>query len=137
MPGNGKITKQLLSVLFIVMCAMLCEAQQPNNDLPETLKSRLNSTEAQFPGGSEKMKKFIDKQKRYANKSDEQYHVGVVAVGFIVEKDGQLDSIKIVQPLTEYYNNEAVRIIKAMPKWKPATQNGQPVRTQFTFPIRF
>jgi TonB family protein len=112
-------------------------AQRGNEDLPETLRNRLNRTQAEFPGGYEKMNKFINKQKRYETKNQEEGHVGVVAVSFIVETDGKLDSVKVVQPLTEYYNNEAMRIIKAMPKWKPATQNGKAVRTQLTFPIKF
>jgi len=129
--------KSVALLLCFSFFSVVLWAQKDNEDLPEALKARLNSTQAEFPGGFEKMKKFIEKQKRYANKSDEKFHVGVVAVSFIVEKDGQLDSVKVVQPLTEYYNNESMRIIKAMPKWKPATQNGKPARTQFTFPIKF
>ena len=129
--------KRSFIFLFLLFASNLIWAQTENSELPATLKARLNSTTAEFPGGYEKMNKFINKQKRYATKSDEEFHVGVVAVSFIVEKDGQLDSVKVVQPLTEYYNNEAIRIIKAMPKWKPATQNGKPIRTQLAFPIKF
>jgi len=130
--------KRHLCLFIFCLTALTTFAQKKgNDDLPEALKARLNSTQAEYPGGYDKMNKFINKQKRYANKSDEEFHVGVVAVSFIVEKDGQLDSIKVVQPLTEYYNNEAMRIIKAMPKWKAATQNGKVVRTQMTFPITF
>lgn len=130
--------KRYICVFILGVATLTVVAQKDgNDDLPETLKARLNSTQAEYPGGYEKMNKFINKQKRYANKSDEEFHVGVVAVSFIVEKDGQLDSIKVVQPLTDYYNNEAMRIIKAMPKWKAATQNGKAVRTQMTFPIKF
>lgn len=129
--------KHSLSILIFLLTTTSVFAQKENDDLPATLKAKLNSTQAEYPGGYEKMNKFINKQKRYATKSDEQFHVGVVAVSFIIEKDGQLDSIKVVQPLTDYYNNEATRIIKAMPKWKAATQNGKPVRTQLTLPIKF
>ncbi|HRG53233.1 MAG TPA: TonB family protein [Bacteroidia bacterium] len=130
--------KRYICVFILGVVTLTVVAQKDgNDDLPETLKARLNSTQAEYPGGYEKMNKFINKQKRYANKSDEEFHVGVVAVSFIVEKDGVLDSVKVVQPLTEYYNNETMRIIKAMPKWKAATQNGKPVRTQFTLPIKF
>jgi protein TonB len=128
--------KIIFSISFILFTGFLF-AQKENDDLPETLRARLNSTQAEFPGGPEKMKKFIDKHKRYANKDDEHFKVGIVYVNFIVEKDGSIDSVKLTQPLTEYYNNEALRLIKSMPKWKPATQNGKPVRTQFNFPVKF
>ena len=129
--------KKIPLLFSLLLFATALFAQKENDDLPEALKARLNSTQAEFPGGYEKMNKFIHKQKRYASKSDEEFHVGVVAVSFIVEKDGALDSVKVVQPLTEYYNNEAMRIIKAMPKWKAATQNGKAARTQFILPIKF
>lgn len=128
--------KNILTFIILFACTTSF-AQKDNTDLPETLKTRLSRTQAEFPGGPEKMKKFIDKQKRYQSKDHEHYGVGIVYVGFIVEKDGSIDSVKLLQPLIEYYNNEAIRIIKAMPKWKPATQNGEPLRTQFSFPIKF
>ena len=123
-------------ILFLVIPTSL-KAQIEKDNLPETLKSRLSYTKAEFPGGYEKMNRFIEKHKRYANKEDEHFQVGIVYVSFIVEKDGSIDSVKLAQPLSEYYNREAMRLISSMPKWKPATQNGQPVRTQFTFPIKF
>ena len=126
----------LLTFFFLILSASLF-AQKENDDLPETLKARLNSTQAEFPGGHVKMKKFIDKHKRYATKDDEHFKVGIVYVSFIVEKDGSIDSVTLTQPLSEYYNKEAIRLVKAMPKWKPATGNGEPVRTQFNFPVKF
>jgi TonB family protein len=128
---------KLIFILFFSFSLGSLWAQKEKEDLPDALKARLNSTQAEFPGGYEKMNKFINKQKRYETNSQEEGHVGVVAVSFIVETDGQLDSVQVVQPLTDYYNKEAMRIIKAMPKWKPATQNGKAVRTQLTFPIKF
>lgn len=130
--------KYAISLLFFVIVSIQSvHAQNEKDDLPESLKVRLNSTQAEFPGGPEKMKKFIEKHKRYANKQDEQFKMGMVVVSFIVEKDGSIDSVKLTQSLTEYYNKEAIRLVKSMPHWKPATQNGQPVRTLFNFPIKF
>lgn len=124
----------LVAVNFTAVCIF---AQEGNKDLPERLQARLSRTQAEFPGGPEKMKKFIEKNKRYQNKEHKQYGAGIVYVRFIVEKDGSLDSLQILQPLTEYYNQEALRLIKSMPKWKPATEQGEPLRTQFSFPIKF
>jgi protein TonB len=112
-------------------------AQKNTEGLPETLKARVNSTRAEFTGGPKKMKKYFEKNTRYAHKEDRNNHMGIVYVTFIVEKDGSLDSVRLLQTLTEYYDQEALRLIKAMPKWKPAMQNGQPVRTQFNFPVKF
>jgi protein TonB len=127
---------------FLLLPFLLCfinvaTAQKNTEGLPETLKARVNSTQAEFPGGPEKMKRYFEKNTRYAHKEDRNNHMGIVYVTFIVEKDGSLDSVKLLQPLTEYYDQEALRLIKTMPKWKPAKQNGQPVRTQFNFPVKF
>jgi protein TonB len=129
--------KKIILLIALFFTTVRIFAQEGLKDLPETLKARLSRTQAEFPGGPEKMKKFIEKNKRYQNKEHKLYGAGIVYVGFIVEKDGSLDSLQILQPLTEYYNQEALRLIKSMPKWKPATEQGAPLRTQFSFPIKF
>jgi protein TonB len=126
-----------LLLLFVLCFAKFATAQKNTEDLPEPLKARANSTQAEFPGGPAKMKRYFEKNTRYAHKEDRNNHMGIVYVTFIVEKDGSLDSVKLLQTLTEYYDQEALRLIKAMPKWKPAMQNGKPVRTQFNFPVKF
>jgi TonB family protein len=62
---------------------------------------------------------------------------GRVLVQFIVEKDGNISSAKVVQKVNEQLDAEAVRVVNAMPKWKPGKQKGQPVRVKFTIPISF
>jgi protein TonB len=124
-------------ILFLLAFTSFSSAQKNTDGLPEALKARVNSTQAEFPGGPEKMKKYFAKNTRYARKEDQHNNMGIVYVTFIVEKDGSLDSVKLLQTLTEYYDQEALRLVKAMPKWKPAMQNGQPVRTQFNFPVKF
>jgi TonB family protein len=134
---NTKMKHYLLIILFLLGFMSFSTAQKDTDGLPETLKVRVNSTKAEFPGGPDKMKKYFAKNTRYARKEDRNNHMGIVYVTFIVEKDGSLDSVKLLQTLTEYYDQEALRLVKAMPKWKPAMQNGKPVRTQFNFPIKF
>jgi protein TonB len=127
----------LLMILFLLGFTGFSFAQKDTEGLPESLKANVNRTHAEFPGGSEKMKRYFEKNTRYARKEDKTNHMGIVYVTFVVEKDGSLDSVKLLQTLTEYYDQEAIRLVKAMPKWKPATYDGQPVRTQFNFPIKF
>ncbi len=130
--------KQCFFLIFFLCCfSTLSLAQRDTAGLPESLKRQVNSTKAEFPGGYEKMKKYFEKNTRYARKEDRNNNIGIVYISFIVEKDGSLDSLKLLQTLTEYYDREALRLIKSMPKWKPAMQNGQPVRTQFNFPVKF
>lgn len=127
----------LFIILFLFGFINFSSAQKDTEGLPDALKAHVNRTQAEFPGGPEKMKKYFAKNTRYARKEDRNYNVGIVYVTFIVEKDGSLDSVKLLSTLTEFYDQEALRLVKSMPKWKPAIQNGNPVRTQFNFPVKF
>ena len=62
---------------------------------------------------------------------------GVVVVQFTVEADSSISHVKVVQSLGESFDKEAIRLIKNMPPWKPATRNGQPLSRSFTLPVRF
>lgn len=57
-------------------------------------------------------------------------------VTFIVEKDGSFTNIEVVDANTPLYHSEIIRVIKSMPKWNPALENGIPVRSKFTLPVK-
>jgi protein TonB len=60
-----------------------------------------------------------------------------VFVGFIVEKDGSVSNVKVLRGIGGGCDEEAVRVIKGMPKWKPGKQDGKPVRVSYMMPIIF
>jgi len=62
---------------------------------------------------------------------------GRVLATFIVEADGTVTNIKVVKKVSDEIDAEAVRVIKAMPKWKPGMQNGKVVRVKYTIPVSF
>ena len=62
---------------------------------------------------------------------------GVSNGGFVVEKDGQISNVKILRDIGGGCGKEVLRVINAMPKWKPGIFNGEPVRTEFVLPITF
>ena len=62
---------------------------------------------------------------------------GTVVVSFVVETDGAIDDIKVLKPLGGGCTEEAVRVVKLMPKWKPGKNQGHAVRVAFNLPIRF
>ena len=62
---------------------------------------------------------------------------GTVYVQFVVEKDGSISDVKVVRGIGGGCDEEAVRVVKSMPRWKPGKQRGQPVRVYFTLPIEF
>ncbi|MES2279564.1 MAG: energy transducer TonB [Bacteroidota bacterium] len=87
---------------------------------------------AEFPGGIEKLYQYITKNLKNPGGDN-----GKVRISFVVEKDGSLTDIKIVGSLSETADAEAIRLMKASPKWKPAMQNDAPVRQLYNIPISF
>ena len=62
---------------------------------------------------------------------------GRVLVGFIVNKDGSIDEVKVMKSVHPALDEEAVRVIKAMPKWKPGKKGNKTVRVRYTLPMSF
>ena len=90
-----------------------------------------------YPGGLAECMKFLSKNIRYPKKARENGTQGRVVVQFVVDKDGSIDDIKIVKGVSWELNDEAKRVIKKMPKFKPGTIGGEPARMQSTLPIMF
>lgn len=77
------------------------------------------------------------KQVRYPQVAWENNITGRVLLTFVIERDGSLTNIKILQTPDESLSNEAIRIMKLSPKWTPGMQRGQAVRVKYTLPIDF
>ncbi|MBQ9509795.1 MAG: TonB family protein [Bacteroidales bacterium] len=91
----------------------------------------------EFPGGMEAMMKYLSENLKYPETAKEKNTQGRVLVTFIVEKNGSISDVKVVKGIGNGCDEEAVRVIKAMPKWKPGMQNGKKVRVSFAIPISF
>lgn len=77
------------------------------------------------------------KQVRYPQVAWENNISGRVLLSFVIEKDGSMSNIKVIQTPDESLSNEAIRIMKLSPKWTPGMQRGQAVRVKYTLPIDF
>ena len=84
-----------------------------------------------------KMLKYIYKNIRYPAYARKKGVEGMVVIQFIVEKDGSITNPKIQRDIGGGCGEEALRIIKLMPKWNPGLQDGKPVAVQFNLPVRF
>lgn len=91
-----------------------------------------------YAGGSVALLRFIEKNLKYPAIAKTNGIHGIVVVQMIVEKDGSLSNLKIVKGLDGGCNEEALRLVKSMPKWTPGTnQKGVPTPVSFILPIRF
>ena len=92
----------------------------------------------EFPGGgNEAMKKWIQQHVQYPKEATQKGIKGAVFVEVNVQKDGSLANISLLNHLDSACDAEALRIARAMPKWKPGLKNGKPVRVLMRFPVMF
>ena len=90
-----------------------------------------------YKGGEEAMMRFLSQVTRYPQRAQEFGIQGCVVVGFIVEKDGSLSDFKFIQRVDPELDDEALKTVKAMPKWNPGKHNGKNVRVRHSVPVGF
>lgn len=91
----------------------------------------------EYPGGDLERMKFLNKNINYPTMARESGIQGMVYVTFVVERDGSVTDVRVMRGIGGGCDEEAVRVVKAMPKWIPGKQRNRPVRVQFNLPIRF
>lgn len=90
-----------------------------------------------FPGGDIARIRYLQENIRYPQMARESGIQGTVYVTFVVEKDGRVTDVRILRGIGGGCDEEAIRVINAMPRWNPGKQRGKPVRVQFNMPIKF
>ncbi len=88
-----------------------------------------------FPGGSAACMKYIADNLRYPYTQGDSSIQGRVILGFTVNEDGSLSDIKVMKSISPSLDEEAIRVVKSMPNWIPAKQNGKAVKTKYTLPV--
>ncbi len=91
----------------------------------------------EFPGGDAARMQFLRDNIEYPRVARETGLEGRVVVGFVVEPDGRLTNFKVIRGRAPSLDDEALRVAKLMPKWKPGKQRGKTVRVQYQMPITF
>lgn len=90
-----------------------------------------------FPGGDAALMKYLAENVKYPALAIKAQEQGRVVVSFTVEKDGAISDVKVARSVTPSLDAEAVRVVKAMPKWTPGKQGGQLVRVRYNVPVSF
>ncbi len=93
--------------------------------------------EPSYKGGENKLYKFIFENLNYPDKARDRGVTGEAIVQFVVEKDGSITNIKIAQSVGYGIDEECIRVVQKMPRWKPGTVNGKPARFQYCLPFKF
>ena len=91
----------------------------------------------EFPGGQQELMNFLMKNVKYPKVAQDKGTQGRVILQFVVNKDGSVVEPTVVKSVSPELDQEALRVIKMMPKWQPGKQNGEVVRVKYTIPVSF
>ncbi|KWW25303.1 MAG: TonB family protein [bacterium F082] len=117
--------------------AQQTDANKPNMKPDKNGVYQICEQMPEFPGGVEALMDFVAKNVVYPQEAMDKEISGRVYVSFVIEKDGSVNEVKVMKGIGGGCDDEAVRVIKAMPKWKPGKQDGKPVRVSYMMPITF
>jgi periplasmic protein TonB len=127
-----------LAVIFMIsVCSLNVNAQEEKETNSKDIIFTVVEEEAEFIGGIDKLMEFLVKNLNYPQEAKEKGIEGKVIITFVVEKDGSIADLKLTNGIGYGCDEEAIRVVKLMPKWKPAKQRGKNVRQQFILPINF
>ncbi len=131
---NEKMKKQLLLMLlfFIGLTVNAQTLKTTNGKVYDTV-----DVMPEYPGGFETMVKFLSSNMIYPKEAQKKGLEGRSLVSFIVEKDGALSNITVKKSAGKMFDDEAMRVVKKMPKWKPGRKDGKLVRVHFNLPVQF
>lgn len=116
-----------------------------SEDLPPIIKKPIDNSPIfksaevmpEFPGGEAALIKYINSHIQYPAAAEENNIQGRVIVQMVIEKDGSVGRVQVIRSVDRSLDNEAIRVVKSLPKFFPGKQNNQPVRAWYTMPITF
>ena len=126
----------LAVVLTLCQTTLLVAQNQKDKEAKELLEVQ---TLPEYPGGMQAMMAFLSENIQYPAEARKAKAEGRAAVTFVVDLDGAITEVKAIEGTSfrSDFLEEAVRVVKKMPKWSPAISDGKPVKCRYTLPIKF
>lgn len=128
------------NLYLIALLSIICSTFACKKECDETASNevfQVVEVQAEFPNGQADLYKWVAANIQYPEDAKKEKIEGKVIVRFVVEKDGSVTSADVIRGVHLSLDNEAKRVVMAMPKWIPAKSNGKVVRSYFTLPIEF
>jgi len=121
-----------LILACVTVFSQQVSAQETNNEIFTIVEESPT-----FPGGNQAISAFLSQNLVYPQSALKDKIEGTVYVTFVVEKDGSVSNVKIIQGIHPDCDAEVIRVVKTMPNWTPGKQRGKAVRVQFNLPVKF
>ena len=130
-------TKLFGLFLALLVCLPSFAQQKPMEKVDSDGVYLMPDQLPEFPGGIQAMMKFLSTNIKYPVEAQKKGISGRVIVQFVIMEDGTLDQAKVIRGVDPLLDEEALRVVKSMPKWKPGMDRGEAVKVRFTAPIMF
>ena len=121
--------------MMAILCLMTANAQKTVVSQSKQNVYDVVEQMPEFPGGMPAMIEFLQTNLKYPSDAKKQNVGGRVLFMFVVETDGTISNVRVAKNVFPSLDAEAVRVVKAMPKWNPGKEKGKPVRVNFSLPI--
>jgi protein TonB len=115
----------------------ILEKQEEEAEIIEKEIFTIVEEQPTFPGGDQARVEYFKNTLKYPTYAKELGIMGTVYIGFVVEPDGSISNVKLLRGIGGGCDEEAIRVVEAMPLWNPGKQRNKAVRVQFTLPVRF
>ncbi|MFH2096004.1 MAG: energy transducer TonB [Bacteroidota bacterium] len=125
----------LAMFVFATIIGMACNPSAINEN--KTTGGDEEVVQPEYPGGVTAMTEFIIRNIKYPDEAKKNGVMGKVIVSFVVKSDGSVADVKAFKGIGSGCDEEAVRVIKLMPEWKPGTKDGKAVDVEMKLPIEF
>jgi TonB family protein len=126
--------KKLVSLLLCLSLVVVAWAQKPVTH--HKLIDRL-TTKPEFPRGDAELYRFLQKNIQYPQMERDNNIQGKVLLRFMVDTTGAIQDIKVIGAVSPGLDKEAIKVVKLMPKWRPATYKNKPVAVYYMVPVAF
>ena len=130
-------TKLFGLFLVLLVCLPSFAQQKPVEKVDSDGVYLMPDQLPEFPGGIQAMMKFLSTNIKYPVEAQKKGISGRVIVQFVIMEDGTLDQAKVIRGVDPLLDEEALRVVKSMPKWKPGMDRGEAVKVRYTAPIMF
>ena len=111
--------------------------EEEEEDVEEQTIFQVVENMPEFPGGRSALMKYLATNIKYPPYAKEAGIQGRVFINFVVETNGSITNVKVLRGIGGGCDEEAIRVVKGMPKWSPGMQRGKPVRVSFNLPVKF
>lgn len=127
--------KVLLVLPFIVLLGVInTQAQGKSNDSVQYVGPEVMP---EFPGGTAALMQFLTANMVYPEIAKTNGIEGMVVIGFMISEKGTISDVQVKRSVHAALDEEAIRVVKSMPAWKPGTNGGNPVAVEMTLPLSF